>query len=116
MTARLAAGVEAAALLRRVDSLGGHGAVLHRGDAERGSLLLAINQRGCHVALLERLLDPDGEYRWHRSGPTEQTEQGDSQAIAQHLERRRRIDSDIWIIELDIVPAERFIAETIAQG
>ena len=42
MDERLPAHVEAAAILRRVEANGGFGAVLRKGDPERGSLVLLI--------------------------------------------------------------------------
>lgn len=113
MTARLAAGIEAAALLRRAEALGGNGVVLQRGDAQRGSLLLQISERGCPVALLERMLGPDGEYRWQHSGPAQA---GDSSELARWVDRRRGFDPDLWVLELDIASAQPFIAETIGEG
>jgi hypothetical protein len=107
---RLPAALEAQAFLRRAATLGGHGALLHRGDPDRGAILLLITERGEHVALLERMLSAGGDYRWQSA------RESDPQGVAQYVERRRQQDRDIWVIELDIVPAERFIAETIAEG
>ena len=98
--------------MRRVAADGGFATVLAKGDAERGSLLLIVTERGRHVAVLERMLDASGTYRWHTSGLAE------NQDITpdEWLRKRRRSDSDLWLIELDIPDAERFIAETTSIG
>jgi hypothetical protein len=109
---RLSAGVEAGAFLRRAETLGGFGTVLNRGDAERGTLILSVTERGQHQALLERRLRLDGSYGWEVSGPTS----ADSLEVAQYLARARRNDPDCWILELDVPSAEQFVAETTADG
>jgi hypothetical protein len=86
---------------------------MKKGDQERGSLLLFVSSRGVHIASLERVLGPDGTYRWQRVGPGESAS---SSEIADFLARRARFDEDMWAIELDIADAERFIAETTSAG
>lgn len=108
--ARLPAHVEVAGLIRRVEQGGGHGAVLHKGDAERGAILLVIAARGRPVACLERLLDIGGAYRWSASGSSS------PEQIADHVEKRRRFDTDSWLIELDVADPERFIATLGTEG
>ena len=71
-----------------------------------------MTSRGVHVAVLERLLDLGGAYRWARAGPGEGA---GSAEIGAFLAKRARFDEDIWIIELDIADPERFIAETTAS-
>ncbi len=100
-------------MLRRISADGGFGAVMRRGDAERGSLLLFVSSRGTHAACLERVLTLDGHYRWEQVGPAESA---GSTEIADFLARRARFDEDLWAIELDIADAERFIAETTSAG
>jgi hypothetical protein len=112
MGARLAASVEASSLMRRVVADGGFATILARGDAERGSLLLIVTERGRHFAVLERMLDASGAYRWQASGPAESRDS----ALDEWLQKRRRSDSDLWLIELDVPDAERFIAETTLKG
>ncbi len=109
---RLAASVEASALMRRVTADGGFATVLARGDTERGSLLLIVTTRGRHAAVLERMLDATGAYRWHTSGPAKNQDF----TLDDWLRKRRRSDSDLWLIELDVPDAERFIAETTSIG
>jgi hypothetical protein len=109
--ARLAASVEASSLMRQVVADGGFATIIAKGDAERGALLLIVTERGRHVAILERMLNAQGGYSWQRSGPESGTP-----ALAEWLEKRRRSDGDLWLIELDVPDAERFIAETTAKG
>ena len=96
--------------MRRIEAEGGFATVMKKGDAERGSLLLFVSSRGVHRACLERVLTLDGVYRWERVGPAESAS---SAEIADFLARRARFDEDLWAIELDIVDAERFVAETM---
>ena len=107
MAPRLAAGMLVSALLRRVEEAGGTGAVLARGDATSGALLIQLAERGVPGPLLERRLDVDGQYRWSATGPDEPEQRGD------YIVRRRRSDPDLWVIELD-VPDGHSLVEDVA--
>ncbi|WP_300973279.1 DUF1491 family protein [Sphingomonas sp. LHG3406-1] len=102
---RLATHVEVSALLARAAAEGGFGAVMRRGDAERGSLLLLLAERGAVLFTMERLLQQDGRYAW------EKRVLRDSASLQQHLARAADRDPDLWILELDVPSAERFTAE-----
>lgn len=104
---RLTSAMLASALLRRAQQEGGFGAVLAKGDETAGAIILLIAERGTTMRVLERVLNADGNYAW-----------GDALAAAPNeselkkfLERRRRFDPDMWVLELDIASAERFAAE-----
>ena len=112
MDARLAPNIEVSALIRRAEALGGFGTVLHKGDPERGTILLEVTERGAHCALLERRMQADWTYRWTVTGAVT----GDSQGAAQDVARARAIDPDCWVVELDIPSSERFIAETTSTS
>lgn len=107
MTARLTSKLLVSALVRRAQAQGGHAMVLRHGDDGAGAVLLLGLDRGRFVALLERALDRDGRYRWARCGPADD----DVAARDAYLERRRRQDPDLWLVELDIAEVERFAAE-----
>lgn len=96
--ARPASGLLVSSLLRRVGQAGGAGAVLARGDATAGAILLVMAERGVTRRLLERALGPHGDYVWVPSGPRSIDAPGE---LADYLARRRRSDPDLWIVELD---------------
>lgn len=97
--------------MRRVAAEGGFATIIAKGDAERGSLLLIVTERGRQVAMLERMLNATGAYEWQKSGPKSM-----APAPFEWLTKRRRDDPDLWLIELDVPDAERFIAETTSKG
>lgn len=107
---RLTAEFRAKALIRRVHDSGGSAAVLARGDATGGGILVLALDRGQNPAFWERGLGPDGNTALIRTGPLDP----DVQACDDYWRRRRRSDPDLWVIELDIPSAQRFAAETIA--
>jgi hypothetical protein len=86
---------------------------MRRGDPDSGSLLIFVSSRGRHVAILERVLSPEGDYRWQ---PANAPDSVGSKEIADFLAKRARFDEDLWAIELDIAEPERFIAETTLTG
>jgi hypothetical protein len=110
---RLPAHLEVAAIVRRVQSAGDFATIIKRGDRDRGSLLIVVASRGRHVACLERVLTPDGGYRWRPVGPADSASSVD---VADFLASRARFDEDLWAIELDIADSERFVAETTCAG
>ena len=104
---RLAAGIEASVLLARARDVGGFGTILRRGDAERGSLMLVVAERGTPRFLVQRLLQRSGSYDW------ESRELANPDSLGPQLATARERDPDLWLIELDVPSAERFIAEMI---
>jgi len=88
----------ASALIRQVEARGGNAAVLARGDATAGALLLLLADRGTVVACRERGLRPNGDVGWIASGPPDAT---DAESLGAYIERRRRFDGDLWVVELD---------------
>ena len=112
MEPRIASSVLVAALLRCAEAEGGFGAVIAKGDPTAGTVAVLLAERGTRPRLFERLLQPDGRYAW-----TETEAGGKSGAELDALiARRRRIDPDLWVIELDIASPERFAAAMNSLG
>jgi hypothetical protein len=109
---RLASAVLVSALLRRAQDEGGFGAVLAKGDPTAGSIAVILAEKGRKACFLERLLQGDGRYSWQSARQEIENEE----EFKSFLERRRRFDPDLWILELDIASAERFAAEMNEAG
>lgn len=107
MDARLPAHVEVSGLIRAVESAGGFATVLSKGERDAGVILILTIERGRNARLYERMPTLDGK-RAYRIAKEEDPE--NKEDFQDYVERRRRQDSDSWIIEVDIADAERFIA------
>lgn len=110
--ARLASSVLVSALLRRAQDEGGFGAVIAKGDPTAGAIAVILAEKGRKACFLERLLQPDGRYAWQSARQEIENEE----EFKSFLERRRKSDPDLWILELDIACAERFAAEMNEAG
>lgn len=95
------------ALLRRVNDTGGFGAVLAKGDAQAGGVLVVAVENGIS-RLLERGLGPDGRPALIDSTPADD--------VAGYWQRRRQRDPDLWVVELDIADSSRLAAEVLVGG
>lgn len=106
MTPRLASSIKVSALLRRVTAAGGFGTVLARGDATAGSIAIVTRVNGAETAL-SPMFGSSGGYEW--------VEVAADEAILDWAARARRNDPDLWIVELDVPDAARFVAETLGD-
>lgn len=111
MEARLASSVLVHGLLRLAAQGGGFGAVLARGDDNAGAVTVILTERGERRMILERAVQGDGRYGWQEVG---NRAAGNDDEFEKFLERRRRFDPDLWVIELDVASAERFADEMAA--
>lgn len=107
---RLTSAMLVSALIRRVQVEGGFAAVLHKGDADAGAILIECADRGQPQLTLEQASGMDGNMVWRLVA---QRSDGDTAGHEESLQKRLRLDPDLWIVELDIAGAERFAAETI---
>lgn len=110
MNDRLPTDLVVAALLRRVNDAGGLAMVLAKGDLKDGALLFITFEKARFSGIFQREPGPDGQHALVRTGPGNDAA---PQAITDFWQRRRQVDPDLWVIELDIASAERFAAETV---
>lgn len=109
-TPRLPAGVEVSALVRQVNAQGGFATVLAKGEADAGTILLLLCENGQDQRVYERMPMADGTRGWHCA---KRLDPSDPQPFHDWLERRQQQDRDLWIVELDIPAAERFIGLSV---
>ncbi len=98
---RLRSDIFVSALIRRVFSAGGFAAVEHRGADEAGAIFIRHRHRDGTEDLFgpapQMLVEEAGERRFER-----RLQGAGRDGVDQLLERERRFDSDLWIIELEI--------------
>lgn len=113
MSGRLPARTLVSALVRRVNQSGGFASILAHGEDMGGMILVQTLEKGRFSGFFERMTDLDGKASLVRCGPAMES---DSLTITDYLDRRRKSDPDLWVVELDIADGERFAAETIAMS
>jgi hypothetical protein len=90
-------------LLRSASATGGFATVLAHGDDHGGQILIQCRDRDVVGPLMERQFDGV----WRAVGPAG----ADADTLRDaYIERRRRTDPDLWLIELDIAEAPQFVA------
>ncbi len=101
------------ALIRRAEAEGGFGAVLAKGDATAGSIIVVLLEKGRNPRIFERILQANGLYDWAGSA---NRPGGKAEEVPDFIARRRQFDPDLWVLELDIPSVERFADEMNAIG
>lgn len=106
MEARLPAHLEVSGLIREVDASGGFGMVIEKGERDAGTILVICCENGTNCRLYERMPQLDGSRKWTLS-KLQDTDKPNE--FSEYCKRRKRQDTDIWIVELDAENCERFI-------
>ena len=110
---RIPAHVEVNGLIRAVEAAGGFATVLARGERDAGTVLVVCCGKDRCAAAYERMPQPEGTRAWTLSRKQAIENQ---QEFAEYLDRRKNQDNDLWIVELDVPDAERFIDLPGTQG
>ena len=113
MTPRLNSQILIQALVRRTQKDGGFAAVLHKGDATSGAILVDLPGPDRTSRLFERM--PDFATGGYALEPVATAHWGDSPALADYIARRTRSDPDLWVIELDVANGEQLVAEILVN-
>ena len=106
---RVPAHLEVSGLIRAVEAAGGFATVIAKGERDAGTLLVICCGNDRCAAAYERMPQPDGRRAWTLA---KQQAIENPQEFWDYCDRRKRQDSDLWVLELDIPNAERFIERT----
>ncbi len=111
MEARLKSAIWIKALIRRCDLAAIPVAVLARGDDDAGAILLKFNGRDTGCLVLSQARGRDGELFWMKATGPAAVAEADADA---YIERQRRRDPDLWVVEIENASAETVIDARIA--
>jgi hypothetical protein len=91
------------ALLRRVHAEGGFATVLAKGHEQGSALLLVHLPPGGNPKVYEKLPSLSNESTWRLAAEGQE-------AVDRFCRRQREFDPDLWIVELAVPSAARFVA------
>ena len=99
------------ALIRRCDLAAIPVAVRNRGDDDAGAILLKFSGRDTGCQVLAQARGQDGELLWMRATGPAPVAEADADA---YIERQRRRDPDLWVVEVESASAASVIDGRIA--
>lgn len=99
------------ALLRRAQGGGAFAVVVHKGDADRGDVLLKVVSEPGKAKLYGPAFAPEGPAEFERlpAGAGDTTEAEVDAAMAKRL----KADRDLWVIEIEDRNGRHFLTETV---
>jgi hypothetical protein len=100
------------ALIRRVQQGGAFAVVMRKGDPRAGAVLIKlVNRRAGWSKLFAEAVRGDGERVWMQPASA-----ADEAGLDAYVERSRRIDPDLWVIEIDDAKGRHFLTEPVEEG
>jgi hypothetical protein len=109
MAFRLKSGIFVRALIRRIEVEGAQAFVVKKGNEDAGAVFLRINRLDGTCTVLNQVRAGEGELVWAR--PLGET-CGDAGADA-YLEKQKKFDPDLWIVEIEDRLGRAFVDEKI---
>lgn len=97
MTYGLKTGFWVRALLRRLNQNGLIAAIARKGDEDAGSIFIVLSDRDGKTAILREQGDT-----WYRQSFEDNDAESAAMQAATYLDRQKRYDPDLWIIEIDV--------------
>ena len=97
------------ALIRRAELAGAFAVVARKGDPRAGAVLVkALDRRAGTARLYAEATKGDGERVWMQPVPSDAEAELDA-----YVERARRIDPDLWVVEIDDAQGRHFLTEAV---
>ena len=99
------------ALIRRAELAGAFAVVERKGDPRAGAVLVKVLDRRAGTArLYAEATKGDGERVWMQPVPSDAEPELDA-----YIERARRIDPDLWVVEIDDAEGRHFLTEAVEK-
>ncbi|HEY7798651.1 MAG TPA: DUF1491 family protein [Hyphomonadaceae bacterium] len=95
------------ALLRRAGIGGAFAAIVHKGDEERGDVLIKVTSERGKARLYAPAFNPEGPTEFERLAAETEAEADELAA------KRRKMDRDLWVIEIEDREGRHFLVEPV---
>ena len=107
MPREIAAHIWVSALLRRASGAGAFATIVHRGDEDRGDVLVKVTRARGEAQLYAPAFDPEGPTTFERLAAE------DEPAVDALIAKRRAADRDLWVIEIEDREGRHFLTEKV---
>jgi|SRR5690242_14057957 hypothetical protein len=107
MPREISANLWVSALLRRASTGGAFATIVHRGDEDRGDVLVKVTRARGEAALFAPAFNPDGPTEF------EQLQAGDEAGVDALIAKRLKMDRDLWVIEIEDRTGRHFLTEKV---
>ncbi len=108
---RLKAEIWVKALIRRCEVAGAQAMVVRRGDAHSGVVLVKVNRLDRSASVYSPARAGDGSLIWMAGTGAEPVPEPEADA---YIERQRKFDPDIWVVEIEDRAGRHFLQEPVA--
>lgn len=98
------------ALLRRASVAGAFGAIVHRGDEDRGDVLVKVLRARGEADLYGPAFNPEGPSEF------EQLPADGEAGVDALIARRRGRDRDLWVVEIEDREGRHFLTERVRRA
>lgn len=95
------------ALLRRASIAGAFATIVHRGDEDRGDVLVKVTRARGEARLYAPAFNPDGPSEFERLTPE------DEAGVDELIGKRLKADRDLWVIEIEDREGRHFLTEKV---
>ncbi|MDP3735882.1 MAG: DUF1491 family protein [Hyphomonadaceae bacterium] len=110
MPREIPAHIWVSALLRRAQSGGAFATVGHRGDADRGDVVIKVTTVRGQARLYAPAFNPEGPTSFERLA------QEDEVDVDQLIQKRLKSDRDLWVVEIEDREGRHFLTETVRDA
>lgn len=107
MPREIAASLWVSALLRRASMAGAFATIVHRGDEDRGDVLVKVTRARGEAVLYAPAFNPDGPTEF------EQLSAEDEAGVDALIGKRLKMDRDLWVIEIEDREGRHFLTEKV---
>jgi hypothetical protein len=110
MPREIPAHIWVSALLRRAMTAGAFATIVHRGDEDRGDVLVKVSLARGEARLYAPAFNPDGPTEFER------LKLADEPAVDEAIGKRLKSDRDLWVVEIEDRAGRHFLTERVREA